>query len=197
MRLDIQLQREDLDEDERKHLLLEKRTHLDAAIEQRRFVSMFVKKFVKQHSPTQPIPDKVIPDHYDDDRGEAVPNSEDASPTIQVQIEEFGRSFAMPHYGHSRPSADYLHSNIMVSNFVVADITSDCGDVIFYDERAQWKDVDALCSLRFMYHVNKFKAFRQRVQTPPKILVVLLDNCVGQNKSQVVMQFFALLSIWL
>ena len=106
VRLDIQLQREDLDEDERKHLLLEKKTHLDAAIEQRRFVFTFVKKFVKQHAPTQPIPDKIIPDQYDDDRGEAFRNSDDASPTIQIQIEDFGGSFAMPHYFHSRPSAD-------------------------------------------------------------------------------------------
>ena len=83
----------------------------------------------------------------------------------------------------------------MVSNFVVDNLTSDYGDVILYNERAQGKDADALCSLSFMYYVNKFKAFRQRGQTPPKILVAVLNNCVGHNKSQVVMQFFALLSI--
>jgi hypothetical protein len=32
-------------------------------------------------------------------------------------------------------------------------------------------------------------------QAMPKILVVILDNWVGQNKSQLVMQFFALVSI--
>jgi hypothetical protein len=35
----------------------------------------------------------------------------------------------------------------------------------------------------------------ERKQVTPKILVVIIDNCVGQNKSQLVMQFFALLSI--
>jgi hypothetical protein len=35
----------------------------------------------------------------------------------------------------------------------------------------------------------------ERKQATPKILVVILDNCVEQNKSQLVMQFFALLSI--
>jgi uncharacterized membrane protein required for colicin V production len=35
----------------------------------------------------------------------------------------------------------------------------------------------------------------ERKQVTPKILVVILDNYVGQNKSQLVMQFFALLSI--
>jgi hypothetical protein len=34
-----------------------------------------------------------------------------------------------------------------------------------------------------------------RKQATPKILVVIFNNCVGQNKSQIVMQFFTLLSI--
>jgi hypothetical protein len=29
--------------------------------------------------------------------------------------------------------------------------------VFFYDERAQGKDADVLCNLRFTYHSNKFK----------------------------------------
>ena len=197
VRLDIQLQRDDLDDEERARLLMEKNTHLDAAIDQRRFVSNFVKTFVRQHDPLQPVPNLIIADHYDSERSDDIGNDDavDASKNIQIQIEDFGGSFAMPHYGHSRPSADYFNSNLMVSNFVVADITGDCGDVIFYDERAQGKDANALCSLRFVYHVRKFQACRQQGRTPPKILVLVLDNCVGQNKSQVVMQFFALLSI--
>ncbi len=35
----------------------------------------------------------------------------------------------------------------------------------------------------------------ERKQATPKILVVIFDNYVEQNKSQLVMQFFALLSI--
>jgi hypothetical protein len=53
----------------------------------------------------------------------------------------------MPHYGHSRPSANYFNSNFMVSNFVVADLTSNSSDVFFYDDRVQGKDADALYSL--------------------------------------------------
>jgi hypothetical protein len=71
------------------------------------------------------------------------------APQIQIQIEDFGGNFAMPHYGHSRPSADYFNFNLLVLNFVVVDLTSNNSDVFFYDERAQGKDVDALCSLRF------------------------------------------------
>jgi hypothetical protein len=73
-------------------------------------------------------------------------------PTIQIQIKDFRGNFAMPHYGHSWPSAYYFNSNLMVSNFVVVDHTSDNVDVFFYEERVQGKDADALCNLRFMYH---------------------------------------------
>jgi len=66
----------------------------------------------------------------------------------------------------------------MVSNFVIIDLTSDNADALFYDEWAQSKDVDVLCSLWFTYHSNKFKTMFKRMQVTPKILVVILDNCV-------------------
>jgi hypothetical protein len=68
-------------------------------------------------------------------------------PTIQIQIKDFGGSFIMPHYGHLRRSTNYFNSNLMVSNFVVADLTNDSANMFFYDERTQGKDADALCSL--------------------------------------------------
>jgi hypothetical protein len=114
---------------------------------------------------------------------------------IQIQIEDFGGSFTMPHYGHSRPSIDYFNSNLMVLNSVVVDLTNNNIIVFFYDERAQGKDVDALCSLRFTYHLEKFKTLLSCKITMPETLLVILDNCVNQNKSQLVMQFFVLLSI--
>ncbi len=67
----------------------------------------------------------------------------------------------------------------MVSNFVVVNLTSDSVDVLFYDEQAQGKDADALCNLRFTYYSNKFKTMLECKQAMPKILVVILDNCVG------------------
>jgi hypothetical protein len=74
----------------------------------------------------------------------------------------------MLHYGHSHPSADYFNSNLMVSNFVVANLISNSSDVFFYDEQAQSKDVDALCSLRFTYHLEKFKTLLSRKIAMPK-----------------------------
>ncbi|CAM6025609.1 unnamed protein product [Sphagnum balticum] len=156
---------------------------MDAAISQCCTVSTFVKEFVKQHIPDQPIPHTIIPDSYDDNRahdvGDIDMTSTIAVPMIQMQIEDFGDSFAMPHYGHLRPSVDYLNSNMMVSNFVVVDFTNDSADMLFYDEQVSGKDADALCNLRFPYHSNNFKTMLERKQTTPKILVVILNNCIG------------------
>ncbi|CAK9881364.1 unnamed protein product [Sphagnum jensenii] len=162
-------------------------------------MSTFVKEFVKQHALNKHVPYIIIPDNYNDDRahdaGDINMTSTTAAPTIRIQIDDFGGRFSMTHYGHSQPLADYFNSNLMVSNFVVVDLTNGNTDVFFYDEQMQGKDVDALCSLRFMYHSNKFKTMFERKQATPKILVVILNNCIGQDKSQLVMQFFALFSI--
>lgn len=56
----------------------------------------------------------------------------------------------MPHYGHSRPSADYFNSILVVSNFVIVDLVNKCNEVLFYNEHGQGKDVDVLCNLLFM-----------------------------------------------
>jgi hypothetical protein len=172
---------------------------MDATINQRHTMSTFVKEFVKQHVHDQSVPRTIIPDNYDDDRahdaGDIDMTSTTMAPTIQIQIKDFGGSFAMPHYAHSQPSVDYFNSNLMVLNFIVVDFTNNSADVLFYDERAQGKDADALCNLQFTYHSNKFKTMLECKQAMPKILVVILDNYIEQNKSQLVMQFFTLLSI--
>jgi hypothetical protein len=158
---------------------------MDVAFNQHCTVSIFVKEFIKQHTPNQPIPHTIIPDSYDNrahDAGDINMTSTTVAPMIQIQIKDFSGSFAMPHYGDSRPSIDYFNSNLMVSNFVV-DLTNDNTDMFFYDKRTQGKDTDALCNLQFTYHSNKFKTMLERKQVTPKILVVILNNCVGHNKS--------------
>ncbi len=102
---------------------------MDAAIGQRRTVSIFMKKFIRHHAPDQPILLTIIPNHYDnkhcdDDGGDSNMTLSIVVPQILIQIEDFGGSFTMPHYGHLRPSADYFNSNLMVSNFVVANLTN-------------------------------------------------------------------------
>jgi hypothetical protein len=154
-------------------------------------MSTFFKEFVKQHALDKLVPCTIIPNSYNNDCAHDVGDIDMTStttvPTIQIQIKDFGGSFPMPHYGHSQPSAYYFNSNLMVSNFVVVDHISDNVDMLFYDEQVQGKDVDALCSLRFTYHSNKLKMMFEHKQGTPKILVVIFDNYVGQNKSELVM----------
>ena len=113
---------------------------------------------------------------------------------MQLQAEDFGGGIALPHYGFRKPSADYFNSNLILNMFVMADITAEKNNVYFYDERGQGKGADALCSLRMRYHLKRYANFRAN-GVEPLLSMSLLDNCVGQNKSQVVMKFMCLLSI--
>ncbi|CAK9266760.1 unnamed protein product [Sphagnum jensenii] len=132
VRIDIQLARDDLSPEEREHLVLEKGMHLQAAIDQRRFMSGFVKQYITANAPQQPVPNAIIPDTIDDAPPDPI---DDASPEIQIQIEDFDGSFSLPFYGHQRPSADYFNSNLMMQNFIISDITANRNNVLIYDER--------------------------------------------------------------
>ena len=163
--------------------------HLEAARSQRRMMNDFIKKFADTHSPGQhilnPIPEEIVED---------IPVISDfhaeitlTLPKVTVQAQDFGGSLTMPHYGYRRPSADYFNSNLMIHNFVIADITGGVNNIYFYDERAQGKDGNALCTLRIAYHLTKSESIT--------VSLDILDNCVGQNKSNTTMMFCAMLSI--
>jgi hypothetical protein len=66
VRIDIQLVHNDLPPEEWQHLVLEKGMHLQAAIDQRRFMSRFVKQYIATNAPHQPVPNAIIPDTIDD-----------------------------------------------------------------------------------------------------------------------------------
>ena len=100
----------------------------------------------------------------------------------------------MPHYGFKRPSADYFNSDLVLNLFVISDVTRTKNNVFLYDERGQGKGADALCSLRMRYHLRQIAEYNQQ-GIKPQLYMSLLDNCVGQNKSQVVMLFMCLLSV--
>jgi hypothetical protein len=79
----------------------------------------------------------------------------------------------------------------MMQNFIISDITANCNNVLIYDERGQGKGADALCSFRLLLH---FRLRQERADRLPKMLLLILDNCIGQNKSKVVFMFYAPLS---
>ena len=151
---------------------------------------------------TENISSECIADAKDDEVRARDDNDVDTIPkagiktlsSVQLQAEDYGGSIALPHYGFRRPSADYFNSNLMCYNFVIADISGRMNNVYFYDERSQGKGADALCSLRIRYHLKKREQFQEHGVTP-QLCMSLLDNCVGQNKSQLVMKFNCLLSL--
>ena len=78
----------------------------------------------------------------------------------------------------------FMHS------FVVSDVVRGVHKIYFFDEHCQGKGADALCTLRMKYHLEKLD-----VETPAQFSVSTLDNCVGQNKSQVMMKFYCMLGL--
>jgi hypothetical protein len=115
---------------------------------------------------------------------------------VQLVCEDFAGNFTSPWYGSVvRPGADYYASKLKLYCFIIADISRNVNYVKLYDERAMGKDANALCSLRFVHHLTQLNC--TPVDLRPTILFEVLDNNVGQNKSQVVFMFFALLSMTL
>ncbi|KAG3047945.1 hypothetical protein PC121_g19772 [Phytophthora cactorum] len=130
-------------EEEREAVLLEKSTHLNEAIAQRRFVSNFVKEYTALHAPQQVLPNEIIPDTTDDVAAvDEVDIDDDERATkkvycrVQILAEDYGGGISMPYYGICRPSADYFNSNLMIQNFVIADVSNGQYNVYFYDERS-------------------------------------------------------------
>ena len=70
-------------------------------------------------------------------------------------------------------------------------------NIFVYDERAAGKDADALCSLRFYYYMRKYITSRDLnlLDKRAVYLFVIMDNQVGQNKSNAVLQLFCLLGV--
>lgn len=105
----------------------------------------------------------------------------------------------MPWYGIKRPGLDYYLSNLNLYLFVIVELTryGQKNLIKVYDERAAGKNADALCSLRFHHYMSKYIRDRDNnnLSKRAKYLFIIMDNCVGQNKSQHVLMMFSLLTV--
>lgn len=117
---------------------------------------------------------------------------------VAIQAHDFGGSIPLPHYGHKRPNVDYYQSNLMQHNLVLCDVLAQKHTIKFYDEREQGKGADACNSMRLAYELKILENLRSKGIKPEDeaTLIVLMDNCNGQNKSQCVMQFWAMMSLF-
>ena len=123
--------------------------------------------------------------------------TEDFVRGVVLQCEDFGGNLTLPWFGSVRPGTDYFTSKLAQYIFIVSDLSRNLHHVYVYDERAMGKNADALISLRLVHHLRKMCEYRESNVQRPTALFQIMDNCVGQNKSQAVMMFFALLSMTL
>jgi hypothetical protein len=120
----------------------------------------------------------------------------DVARKVLVQLEDYGSSFCMPSYGNRRPGVDYFTSNLQVQMFNIADCTRNVDFVYLYDERTSGKTSNDVCSLRWYHLCQELQKLSTKEEPTrlPTILVKVMDNCVGQNKSHTTFMFDAMLS---
>jgi hypothetical protein len=109
------------------------------------------------------------------------------SPNVRLQCEDYGGNLFLPHFGRKRPGRDFYVSNLSFHIFIISNMSTGINYVYLYDERAMGKGCDALCSLRWLYHMRLHEERRllSSSVSNPDTLYLVMDNCVGQNKSQV------------
>jgi hypothetical protein len=187
----------------RAKLQLEKSMHIDGVVDQQRAMSSFVKKFVNDMAPNQTLPSELLKDYID--IGMEISFEKKANmeldlneifvPKVLIQYEDFGGSLALPHYGYRRPSVDYFNSNLILHNLITVNINHYTKRVTFYDERGQCNGANSLYSLKMLNYLRVLDSYRAREGKMPSYLINILDNCIGQKKSNLVMKFFAMVSL--
>ena len=105
---------------------------------------------------------------------------------VWLMCQDFAGNFPLPFYGSERPGKDYFLSNLATYVFVVSDLSRNRNSVYIYDERGMGKDGNAMCSLRLNFFLDSLNGTRAQTNMRPPVLMLILDNCVGQNKSQVI-----------
>ena len=83
----------------------------------------------------------------------------------------------------------------MINLYVQSEISCGENKIMPYNERTMSKDKNALCSLRLKYHVKKFQRCLREGRNQLEIYISIRDKCVGQNKSNVTLQFDWIMSL--
>ena len=116
----------------------------------------------------------------------------DGHRTLRVTVQDFGSGIPLPFYGANQPNHDYYASNITLHNMNFVDCASGRCYITYFDERQAGKDGNSVSSLRW----NNLKQYVLEKQTNiPLAECKVLDNCVGQNKSNTTHKFSMLCSL--
>ena len=140
---------------------------------------------------------------FEDDEGNSEPIVEDGEEALvgerekrklRVSIQDFGSGIPLPHYGASQPNHDYYASNLTLHNMNFVDCATETCHIYYYDERTAGKDGNCVSSIRW----REIKQFvLENKDCLPSAECKVLDNCVGQNKSNTTHKFSMLMSLLL
>ena len=109
-----------------------------------------------------------------------------------MTVQDFGSGIPLPFYGADQPNHDYYASNITLLNMNFVDCATGRCHITYFDERQAGKDGNSVCSLRW----NDLKQYLLENQTNLSLAECkVLDNCVGQNKSNTTHKFSMLCSL--
>ena len=133
-------------------------------------------------------------DYEDENTDEANPeNEEQLGRKLKVTVEDFGSGIPLPHFGASQPNHDdYYASNLTLNNMNFVDCASGQCSIFYYDERTAGKDGACVSSIRWR-EIHQF--ILKNKENPPSSECKVLDNCVGQNKSNTTHKFSMLCNL--
>ena len=116
---------------------------------------------------------------------------------IIMQCEGFSNSFSMPFYGNRKQGMDDHHNLVSLHSYIISDMLTGFNRMYTYDERSMGRNLDSICSIRFLHHMRLYLEKRSAPGNciQPEILYVIMDDSVGPEKSQEGLMFFALLSL--
>ena len=102
---------------------------------------------------------------------------------------DYCQNLDLPHFGNEQPGDTYYFSPLTVNVFGIADHSNDLLNAYVYTEATGKKGGNNVVSL--IYKKLKDDKFLEEAQTggPFKELILIFDNCCGQNKNKMVMRF--------
>ena len=106
-------------------------------------------------------------------------------------MQDHGGGIEWPHFGAHQAQKEHFLSKLHQYSFHTTDAVTGIHHVQMFEERTAGKGCDAMCCLR----LNHFLTVTLLKPVRPKHIIRVLDNAVKENKSQIVMMYYALESV--
>ena len=113
---------------------------------------------------------------------------------LRISVQDYGSGIPLPHYGATQPNHDYYASNLTLHNMNFVNCATGNCNIFYYDERVAGKDGNCVSSLRWK-ETRQF--MMENKENIPTAECKVLDNCVGQNKSNTTHKFSMMNSLLL